>query len=460
MDSSAILDFIETADRDIDSLNSFMFVRHGRVIAEGWWAPYEPEARHVLFSLSKSFTSTAVGLAVAEGKLSVDDEIVKLFPDDLPSDPHLKSMRVRDLLRMNTGHQTEPPRPADGSWKKAFLSHPVEFKPSTHFLYNTPATYMLAASVEKVTGMPLMDYLQPRLFGPLGITGATWDKSPEGITLGGYGLSVRTEDIARFGQLYLQRGRWEGKQILTEAWVAEATSFQTANGSNPKSDWDQGYGYQFWRCRNDAFRADGAFGQYCIVMPKQDAVIAITSGLGNMQAVMDLVWDKLLPAMNAAALPEDKPASAKLTQRLKTLTLPPQTGSTTPADVFGKKYRFPANDRGLESIALEKNENGSATLVIQNAGNTVRIACGQNTWIKQQVPWELRAQLLPGQRTQAIAASGAWSATDTFKAKLCLYETPFTQTFTLRFTGDELRFTAESNVAFGPTKDPELIGKL
>ena len=160
---------------------------------------------------------------------------------------------------------------------------------------------MLSAIVQKATGMTVLDYLRPRLFEPLGIEHPTWETSPQGISAGGFGLSIRTEDIARFGQLYLQKGNWQGKQLVPAAWVEAATARQTSNGSNPKSDWDQGYGYQFWRCRHGAYRGDGAFGQYCIVLPEQDAVIAITSGVKDMQAVLNLVWDKLLPAMKPVA---------------------------------------------------------------------------------------------------------------------------------------------------------------
>ena len=302
--SAGILSFIEAADRSIESMNSFMLVRHGHVVAEGWWAPYRAEAPHSLYSLSKSFTSTAVGLAIAEGKLSLDDEVLKFFPDDAPAEPsnNLKAMRVSDLLRMSTGQQSEPARTSNEPWTKTFLAQPVPFKPGTHFLYNTSATYMLSAIVQKATGTTVLDYLRPRLFEPLGIEHPTWETSPQGISAGGYGLSIRTEDIARFGQLYLQKGNWQGKQLVPESWVEAATSRQTSNGSNPQSDWDQGYGYQFWRCRHGAYRGDGAFGQYCVVMPEQDAVVAITSGVKDMQAVLNLVWDKLLPAMSPSPL--------------------------------------------------------------------------------------------------------------------------------------------------------------
>jgi CubicO group peptidase (beta-lactamase class C family) len=174
---------------------------------------------------------------------------------------------------------------------RAFLALPVAHKPGTHFLYNTPATYMLSAILQKATGTDLMDYLRPRLFEPLGIRNPSWEKSRDGITLGGYGLKVTTEDIARFGQLYLRKGQWRGKPLVPAAWVAVATARQTSNGSSPTSDWEQGYGYQFWRCRHGAYRGDGAFGQFCIVMPEQDTVVAITSGTRDLQGVLDLVWN-------------------------------------------------------------------------------------------------------------------------------------------------------------------------
>lgn len=312
--SAAIREYIETADRDVNSMHSFMLVRHGQVVAEAWWGPESAEKPHVLWSLSKSFCSTAVGLAVAEGKLSVDDQVLPFFPEDVPAEPsaNLKAMRVRDLLTMNAGHQDELNWRETPHWAKAFLSHPVPHKPGTHFRYNTPATYMLSCIVQKVTGETVVDYLTPRLFEPLGIEKPQWDTSPQGMSIGGYGLYLKTEDIAKFGQLYLQRGQWNGKQVLPASWVDMATSKQVSNGSDPSRDWDQGYGFQFWRCRHGAYRGDGKDGQFCIVLPEQDAVIAITANCGDMQAELNIVWDKLLPAFSDKPLPENAAEQAKL----------------------------------------------------------------------------------------------------------------------------------------------------
>jgi len=312
--SVKVREFLEAADADVKSMHSFMLVRHGHVVAEAWWQPESAEKQHVLWSLSKSFASTAVGLAVEEGKLSLDDTVLKFFPDDAPPEPsaNLKAMRIRDLLTMSTGHQDEVKLDDKTPWVKAFLAHPVPHKPGTHFRYNTPATFMCSAIVQKVTGKTVLDYLKPSLFEPLGIRDPRWDANPQGISIGGYGLFVRTEDIAKFGQLYLQKGKWDGKQLLSSKWVEQATSKQVSNGSDPSRDWDQGYGFQFWRCRHGAYRGDGKDGQFCLVLPEQDAVVAITANTGNMQAQLNIVWDKLLPAFSDKPLKEDADAQAQL----------------------------------------------------------------------------------------------------------------------------------------------------
>ena len=318
--SAEVRKFVEAVDQKVHTMHSFMLLRHGQVVAEGWWKPESAEKPHVLWSLSKSFTSTAVGMAVAEGKFSIDDPVLKFFPEDAPEKPSdkLKAMRIRDLLTMSTGHQDEAKvkEITDQTWVKTFLNHPVPHKPGSHFQYNTPATFMLSAIVQKTTGQTTLEYLKPRLFDPLGIENPQWDANPEGISLGGYGLLVRTEDIAKFGQLYLQQGKWNGQQLLSPEWIALATSKQVSNGSDPVKDWDQGYGFQFWRCRHNGFRGDGKDGQFCIVLPEQDAVIAITALTGDMQSELNVVWDFLLPAFTDKALPENTEEQAKLQETL------------------------------------------------------------------------------------------------------------------------------------------------
>jgi len=452
-----LLSFVEALDAAgdaavADGIHSVMVVRHGHVVAEGWWAPYKPALRHQLYSLSKSFTSTAVGIAVAEGKLRVDDPVLDFFPTEAPAEPsgHLKAMRVRDLLRMATGHQGEPPHRRSEPWVRQFLAHPVPFKPGTHFLYNTPATFMQSAIVQKATGEKLHDYLGPRLFAPLGIDGSTWEESPEGMSVGGFGLSVRTGDIATFGQMLLQKGTWEGRQIVPAAWVEEATTRQVANGSHPDSDWDQGYGYQFWRCRHGAFRGDGAFGQYCIVLPEEDAVVAITSGTRDMQRVLDIVWKKLLPAFRRVPLPADDAAAGRLASKLGSLQVPLPPAGTAPAGIAGKVFGFSENDSKLESVAIVPGADGEA-VVFRADGNEQRIECGRGAWRRGDVAWG-------GYPPRPAAVAAGWEG-DTFTLRICFVETPFVTTVRLRADGDELRMETENNVGFGPVKQPDLVGR-
>ena len=466
--SSAILTFVDSMEQQIDALHSFMLLRHGHVVAEGWWSPYAREEPHMLFSLSKSFTSTAIGLAVAEGRLSVTDSVLSFFPDEAPAQVNekLAAMQVHHLLAMATGHVEDTTRylhtAPDGNWAKAFLACPVEREPGTHFLYNSGATYMLSAIVQKLTGMTLLDYLQPRLFVPLGIQNPTWESCPRGINVGGWGLKITTEAIARFGQLYLQKGEWQGQQLVPAAWVEAAIAKQVSNGSKPESDWEQGYGYQFWRCRHEAYRGDGAFGQYCIVLPEQDAVLAITSGLPDMQAVLNVVWDSLLPALMNDPLPVDSASQMALTQKLATLTLSPMPGvaiSPEAARVNGKRYTFApdqqanqGDQRQVEAISLTFQKNETLYTLHDKQGEQ-QIRCGQGTWIKGTMK-------IDGRGIQPVAASGAWTAADTYVIKLYFYQTPFCSTNTFRFADDQMHYQSRLNVNMGPTEQPLLIGQI
>ena len=368
---------------------------------------------------------------------------------------------------MVTGHQTEArlfgqvdSSMRDASWVKRFFEHPVPFKPGTHFLYNSPATYMLSAIVQKTTGQTVLDYLTPRLYEPLGIEKPTWVSSPEGISAGAYGLNLRTEDIAKMGQLYLQKGMWNGKQLVPASWVEEATARQTSNGSAPTSDWDQGYGYQFWRSRH-GYRGDGAFGQYMLVLPQHDAVVAITSGTRDMQAVMNLVWNKLLPAMKEQALPEDAAARAQLQAKLSKLTLRVVAGRPTSplaSKVSGRWYDVPANDRGIRGLMLDLGASAPA-LVVRTSAGELRTPFAFGAWAPSSGGWTNGIdRMLSVTPSPALAASGGWTADSVLTVKISAPETPFYSTMRFTFDGDRLLLDGEHNVSFGPPKQKQLVG--
>lgn len=459
--SAALGEFLTEAEAKIDALHSVMIVRHGKVIAEGWWAPYAADEPHMLFSLSKSFTSTAVGLAVADGKLSVDDPVLKFFPEEAPEKPaaHLKAMRVRDLLTMATGQHSEDLQgfsyQTDESVVKRFLALPVAHKPGTFFVYNTAATYTLSAIVQKVTGQTVLDYLRPRLFGPLGIENPAWEASRQGVSMGGFGLSIRTEDIAKFGQLYLQRGQWQGRQLVPAAWVDAATSRWMSNGSNPASDWEQGYGFQFWRCRHGVIRGDGAHGQFCIVMPELDTVVAITAGTRDLQGVLNVVWAKLLPALQSRAqsLPADPAAHAKLRTRLAGLSLPfpaAVPASARAKAVAGQRFVFSRNPQAIESVALtpSADDPGATEVAVTIAGEEQRVTVSNREWV--------RGDLNAGPAAGQVALRGAWTGPDTFTLDVVRYRTPFAMRYLLTFAADELKVESKPNV--GPVP-PVMVGR-
>ena len=476
-----LLDFINTIESKKLNVHSLMVVRHGQVVAEGWWAPYAPDLKHTLYSLSKSFTSTAVGMAVDDKKLTVDDKVISFFPNDLPAtvSSNLAAMRVKDLLTMNTGH-TKDTTPAlregtDANWVKAFLAQPVEREPGTIFTYNSGATYMLSAIVQKLTGQPVLEYLKPRLFGPLGIEGADWEVSPQGICTGGWGLRLKTEDIAKFGQLYLQKGVWNGKQLVSKEWVQDATrrEVQSAGGGNRKAednDWQQGYGYQFWRCRHNAYRGDGAFGQYCIVLPDEDTVLAITSETADMGAILDAVWDHILPALRGASQPAANISQAALKQKLATLALvPPVMESSSPMvdKISSKSFALAENSLQAKTVSLTIGKDG-CIFALQDNDGTHQVTCGINRWTLGDTtfsvaPLMLTPTVVPGGPVRKVAGFGTWQNPNTFAMTWRFIETAHYEIVTCRFADDSVKVEFQKSLTkINGSKDtrPVLEGKM
>jgi CubicO group peptidase (beta-lactamase class C family) len=464
--SDGIKAFIESIEANHLELHSFMLLRHGYVVAEGWWDPYTAKLPHMLFSLSKSFTSTAIGLAVAEGILTLDDQVISFFPDEVPSEitANLAAMQIRHLLMMGTGHAVDTMdflwKQEEGNWVRAFFDVPVEYAPGTHFVYNTGATYMLSAILQKASNQRLLDYLKPRLLEPLNILNATWAMCPRGIHTGGFGLNITTEDIAKFGQLYLQKGIWNGEQLLPAAWVEEATSKQISNGEGGASDWTQGYGYQFWRSQHEAYRGDGAFGQYCIVLPEQDAIIAITSGLNDMQAVLNEVWNILLPAMKSEALALNEFAAASLQAVLNNLKLVPpqlQHESAREAALSGQIYSLEVNKKQAQTFSIRFEANEAAAVFSTPYGESI-IRLGRGEWLAGAS--RVNEAMEEHKFSSFIYSSFTWRDDATLEITVRYIETPFYHTMVCRFEGEDILLERSINVSLGPTELEQIRGKL
>ncbi|MEU4012863.1 serine hydrolase domain-containing protein [Streptomyces pseudogriseolus] len=421
----AFLDALE-ADPDIEP-HGLTIVRHGHVVASGTWAPYAAERPHLLYSLSKSFASTAAGLAEAEGLIDFDATVLSYFPEidaDI-TDPRSRSMLVRHVASMASGHDHETVDEAFGADPaepvRGFLLQPPQRDPGTLFTYNQPCTYTLGAIVQRVTGQTLVEYLRPRLFDPLGIGEALWSRDRAGRDIGFAGLHVTHDAIARFGLLYLNDGVWQGERLLPEGWVERATRPQIDTAEvmgGDQSDWGRGYGYQFWIGRH-GYRGDGAYGQFCVVLPEHDAVIAATSATAEMQRYLELVWRHLLPAFGPAPLAGRDAEDTALRERLERLALPATGGAPAPAEgsgdwsgaAFTPEGGLCAAQPKLTAAELTADDDGGWTLTLDEGGH--RLAA---RWTGAD--WTVTEGAVP------VAVTGGWDGPDALTADIAFLETP------------------------------------
>lgn len=482
---AAVLAFLDAAAAKAYELHSLVVARRGRIEARGWFAPYRAEAPHSLYSLSKGFTSTAVGFAIAAGKLKLTDKVIDFFPQQHPAQvsEHLAALNIEHLLTMSVGQATDATLTVtrDEDWVKSFLALPIEFAPGSVYLYNSTATYMLSAIVQKMTGEKIVDYLRPRFFEPLGLPKMRWAECPRGINTGGWGLSATTESLIKYGEFYLQSGRWNGKQLLPREWIEQATTFKiqqpARNGEDLEqlkltSDWHQGYGYQFLRCRHDAFRNDGSFGQYCVVVPRLDAVVAITGNTLDLQGALNLVWDHLLPGLEQPG-PADRGAQEHLRARLAGLMLKlPEGSARSPRDGKRLSYAIETNSMDVRRLSVAFDADG-CRIVCDIAGRVYAIDCGIGHWHDGETEWpgtppeftELVGRTVNPKGPTKVAAAGAWKDADTFHMLWRYYETPFSDNVTLKFSGDAIEvaflnsFTQMAPKAHRETR-PVLKGKV
>jgi CubicO group peptidase (beta-lactamase class C family) len=428
VDPAAVLAFVDAVDADPAlELHSLTVLRHGHVVAEGWWAPHTAERTRLLYSISKSFTSTALAFALSEGLVDLDDTAVSHFLEfaDEITDPRSRSITLRHLASMASGHNREmreeavagdPDEPVRG-----FLLVPPDEAPGSVFAYSQPCTYTVAAVIQRRAGMRLSEYLRPRLFDPLGIGEVGWLCWPPGREQGFSGLFARTEDVAKLGQLYLQRGRWGEHQLIPEKYVAEATSRQVATSKEDNVDWRQGYGYQFWMSRH-GYRGDSAFGQFCLVLPEQDAVVATTAGTEATQAVLDNVWVHLLPGLGAAE--PDEGAQPALEERLRGLSLPPRQAQPSPArwqDWTAAPFPVTAAAEGaagagLTSVAVGRT-GSRLDVTMSEPDNTLTVAVGTGQWLVSE-PRDAHGDAVP------VAASGGWLDDRTLLIEVIFLESP------------------------------------
>ena len=313
----------------LTDMHAVVVMRHGKVIGEMYPKPYAPEYRHTMYSCSKTFVGIAVGLAIEDNRLRLDDRVAAFFPELLPDSvsKDLADMTVRHLLTMASGVKPDWNMRSRGKeWIRTFLSKPV-VAPGTQYAYDSMVSYMLAAVVQKVTGKKLTEYLQERVFTPMNVTEWAWEESPEGVNTGGWGVHIQPESLAKFGQLILNEGSWEGKHLVPAEWIREMCKKHRETGREV-------YGYHIWHCggHDGAVRADGALGQYVISVLDKDMVVVMTEAtLGNGRDQRRLIWDVLLPEMKDEPLPANKKDYQKLLKKQDAYKLAEVKGKATSA---------------------------------------------------------------------------------------------------------------------------------
>ena len=474
--SAGILNFINAIKESGQEFHSIMILRHGFVIAEGWWYPYSSGHRQQLYSLSKSFTGTAIGLAIAEGLLSVEDNVLRFFPGEEPGEisENLRMLKVKHLLSMSVGQPKDAillleNSPKGESWAKTFLSLPIDFAPGSQFLYNSGASYMLSAIITKLTGQSAHQYLQKRFYEPLHITGATWTQNAEGINMGASHLRIRTEDIAKLGLLYVQNGKWNGKQILSRDWVAVATAKQMESGHYNNS-WGYGYGYQFWLNPPGGYRADGAYGQYSMVFPAQDTVVAITSESVDKAVTMQLVWDKLFPELqNDKVLPGQPDQWNLLQQALGSLHYDPpemMTSSLQSPLISGKMYVLDKNEFSTKAVSFQFISDKCIFTLVEEGKPDIVVTCGMNHWIIEGNLKPEAHSLFSLRRIDfdsKIAASCTWSDQHTLILTFRFIETTHGDSLTCFFDNDRIRIKflfSAARMEKRPDDRPDITGRV
>ncbi len=449
--------------------HGLMIYRHGKVCAEGWWSPYASGMKHALMSHTKTYAGTAVGIAVTEGLVKLEDRLIDIFPDLTPEEPseYLKKLRVQDVLCMGVGMPRMPRQELD--WVKAFLANEIVYEPGTRFIYSTSCE-LQAAIVRRVSGLGLMDYLKPRLFDKLGIDTKNlyWARQGDGSEFCSAGLQATTEDNLRLMAMYLQKGVWEGERILSEEFVKLATTarISTVNPDDKRpapTGGNPGYGFMLWMCPpEESYRADGMGGQYTLVLPRQDMILSITESSDAPVRVLEAFY-QLAKEVQDGPLPENEAASGKLARRMQRLSLPAEPVapfSRRRELVDGTDWRMASGSVSFGSTRFDFGFNRGLTDFSLRFRNDHLLF----TFAEDGVTETVRANL-DGSRHWNDIASGAalcsayWADEDTLRLVWRPVTGMFTRRIDFAFQGTGCRITDQGglNIRLPGTPPPEPI---
>lgn len=450
----AFLDAVKAAGLD---LHGFMLHRHGHVVAEGWTWPVDPNEPRVLHSMAKSFTGCAIGLAIQEGLLNLDDRLVRFFPDEVPAnaDPRLADMTVEHLLTMRTGHASNTSgsvwRSISTSWIAEFFKIPLAYAPGSEYVYTSAASYMLSALINRVTGQTLHDYLKPRLFIPLDIYNETWDIGPDGVNPGGNGLTAPVSAALKLAVLHAQNGVWEGRQVLPAAWVQAATQ--------PQGGPDSRYGYHWMMKPRPAFSALGVFVQMAAVYREHNATLVLVGGMKNSAEIVPFI-ERYFPAAFSEDCSVKPEADARLEQRLASMAEQPLLVSDCPAPEDSIRV-FAVAENGLGVRQLSFAFTGHVlTFELTDSQATHRLQIGIDHWLTGLTSMPGRALHHGYEFNHAQIVAGArWLDQKTLEMTWIYPQTAFRDRVKCVFEGNSVSLARTVNVNSAEREQEVLVGK-
>jgi CubicO group peptidase (beta-lactamase class C family) len=452
--SEAIAQFFQKIEEKGYDVQGLMMMRHGKVIAEHWWAPYAPQYQHAMYSATKTFTGVAIGFAVQEGLLNIDDKVISFFPDLLPEtiSPQLAELSVKHLLTMSVGHVSTTYAGSGESQIRSFLAAPFAHEPGTFWVYDITASHMLSRIITKVSGVSIKEYLKTRLFDPLGINDVIWEMDNDGCNMGNGGSHMKTSDLAKMGLFLLNKGKWNGKQLLDPAWIEDATSqhiiqnqkLSSEEIANANDDTSQGYGYQIWLGRHHSFRAIGAQNQLIMVIPEYDFVIVCHSSFGDEPGLNNLIFD-MLPSMSEKKLNANKSFDLNAAIAGYEMKRPLQGPTTGKVTMSTRRYQMNENALGIRSLLFRFDDFGNCYLTFITASAIHNIPFGLDSWLYGMTDRTLSNARSIYANTMGItpvqtAGTCTWTSDNQLSAYyLSMFNPGSTETFQFTFNGDHLK---------------------
>lgn len=441
MSEERIAQFLNNLRESTVDCHAVAIMQDGKVIFSRAYEPFDINAVHPVYSVTKSFTSMAIGILVSAGKLKLEETWLSYFPEYRDSAARgFEKVTVRNLLTMTCGHDAEPVIRGGDDWIQDIISKPLAYEPGRYFLYNSMSSHLLSCLVERLTGKRLDQFLSQRLFKPLGISKWYWDRDLQGHSTGGFGLHLTVSDLAKFGEMLLEGGRYGANQVIPADWIKEAASLQvqTRDQYQPGDiENRQGYGYQIWMCTHHGFRCSGMNGQLCFVQPENKLVVAVNSAATGSKQILDCLFDAMYqPPKEQTGIDCSIPA----------VTGRPWTDAWPKSSIAGH-HRADPNCAGIQSLSIRIMHENELHVSLQKDNENYSFSAGYGKWtassdhLRNLSPlyWhEISRDKIPVKYQYQVFGNYAWTTAATMMIRLRELNNSAVWNICLRLDGDSI----------------------